>query len=328
MLVDHGMDVLGVDTGLYDACSLIPDRMAVPDLKCDIRDLDVGDFRGFDAVVHLAALSNDPLGDLSSAWTDAINFQASIRLAELAKDAGVRRFLFSSSCIMYGLARLESVDENAPLTPQTPYAESKVRAERAISLLADNTFSPVFLRNGTVYGLSPHMRFDTVFNNLMGSGFTTGHVVVFSDGKPWRPVIHIQDVSRAFIAMLEAPLEVVHNQAFNVGADECNHQISDLADAVATVIPGCDIQYVAREDADRRTYRASFEKIKRLVPQFEVKWDIATAAESMYRDFRHIGLNRDLFLDERFTRQSWVKRLLGEGRLDRHLRWDSLEALA
>lgn len=322
MLVERGMEVSGVDIGFYDGCSISADCTTVPDLRCDIRDLAVGDLRGFDAVVHLAALSNDPLGDLSAGWTDEINFEASVKLATLARAAGVSRFLFSSSCIMYGLSTLASVDEDSPLTPQTPYATSKVKAERAISQLADDAFSPVFLRNGTVYGLSPRMRFDTVFNNLMGSGFSSGHVEVLSDGKPWRPVIHVEDVSRAFIALLEAPREIVHDQAFNVGADRLNHQISELAEAVTRAIPGCDVHYVDRPGADQRTYKASFQKISRLVPEFQVSWDIASAAERMYQEFLDIGLDRDMFLDARFTRLAWIKKLLGERRLDSRLRWN------
>jgi nucleoside-diphosphate-sugar epimerase len=328
MLLERGMHVSGVDAGYFDSCTLVPDRATVPELKCDIRDLAAGDLRGFDAIVHLAALSNDPLGDLNSTWTDEINFCASVRLAALAKEAGVRRFLFSSSCIMYGLSTVAAADESTALTPQTPYAVSKVKAEQGISQLADATFSPVLLRNGTVYGVSPRMRFDTVFNNLLGSGFTSGHVVVLSNGLPWRPVIHIEDVSRAFIAILEAPIEVVHNQAFNVGSDRLNHQIFELAEAVVKVVPGCDAQYLSRADADQRTYKASFEKITRLVPQFAVQWDIASAAASMHRDFLDIGLTRDMFVDPRFTRVSWIKKLLAEYRLNPNLRWRPLESAA
>jgi nucleoside-diphosphate-sugar epimerase len=326
MLVEHGLDVLGVDVGLYDGCTLVPDRISVPELRRDIRDLSREDVRGFDAVVHLAALSNDPLGNLRSGWTEAINCAASIRLAALARSAGVRRFLLSSSCIMYGLSEVATVDESSPLAPATAYARSKVEAERGIAELADRTFSPVFLRNGTVYGLSPRMRFDTVFNNLLGAGFTSKRVVVFSDGTPWRPVIHVEDVARAFIAMLEAPIETVHNQAFNVGADELNHQIRELADVVSRTIPGCQTTYVARPDADQRTYKASFAKIKRMLPTFQPRWDIASAAERLYREFQAIGLDHATFTDPRFTRVAWLQHLLRQDRLDADLRWSQIGA--
>jgi nucleoside-diphosphate-sugar epimerase len=324
MLVERGFDVVGLDAGLYDGCSFVPDATRVAEMARDIRDIDTDDLLGFDAIIHLAALSNDPLGNLSRDLTEQINFAATARLGALARDAGVRRFLFSSSCIMYGLSTLQTVDETAPLAPQTTYAESKVAAERALGALANRTFSPVFLRNGTVYGVSPRMRFDTVFNSLMGSGFTTRHVDVFSDGTPWRPVIHVEDVSRAFIALLDAPLEVVHNQAFNVGADTLNHQVSELAEAVRGAIAGCDVCYLGQPDADQRTYRASFARIARLVPEFQVRWDIHSAAARMRDEFDRVGLTHAMFRDPRFTRLAWIKRSRDEGRLDEQLRVRSL----
>ena len=224
-LMSAGFEVMGLDTGYFSECSLIPDLRQVPATKKDLRDLTAGDLTGFDAVVHLAALSNDPIGNLNDSWTEEINYLASVKLAELAKAAGVRRYLFSSSCIMYGSANTLVVTEESPLDPKTEYARSKVKAERAITAMADKNFSPVFIRNGTIYGVSPRMRFDTVLNDLVGSAATTGKVVVHSDGKPWRPVMHVQDVARYFQAMLEAPVEKIHNQAFNAGANELNHQI-------------------------------------------------------------------------------------------------------
>jgi len=252
----QGYDVVGLDTDYFADCTLVPDLAEIPTIHKDLREVVARDLAGFDAVIHLAALSNDPLGDLNEAWTREINGQGSIRLATAAKQAGVLRFIFSSSCIMYGLSKAALVDETAPLAPQTEYARSKFDAETALSQLADEGFSPTFCRNGTVYGLSPRMRFDTVLNNLMGSAFTTGRVVIHSDGTPWRPVVHVQDVARAFQAVLEAPLPLVHNQAFNTGADLLNHQIRDLGQIVKETISGCELKMLARPGADQRTYKA------------------------------------------------------------------------
>lgn len=323
LLRDRGMDVAGLDTGYFRDCTLVPDRDAIPELRADIRDVSAAQLEGFDAVVHLAALSNDPIGNLSPAWTTSINLDGSIRLARLAKQAGVARFLFSSSCIMYGLSTLGTVDETAPLAPQTLYATSKVEAERAIGDLTDASFAPVFLRNGTVYGISPRMRFDTVFNNLMGSAIATGRVVVFSDGEPWRPVVHVEDVCRAFAAMLEAPLDVIRGQAFNVGADELNHQIRELAEVAASAT-GAAVEFRAQADADRRTYRTSFAKFARTFPDARPRWSVRTAATAMRDAFREVGLNEVTFRDPRFTRLRWLTKLLEEERLDRaELRWRS-----
>src|SRR3954452_19311581 len=214
-LVAAGYGVTGLDTEYFGACTLVDTPLDIAEVRKDIRDLVAEDLDGFDAVIHLAALSNDPIGNLNDVWTDEINFQASLRLAELARDAGVGRFLFSSSCIMYGMSEAAVVDETAPLDPKTEYARSKVRAERALSELAGESFSPVFLRNGTVYGLSPRMRFDTVFNDLVGRAVAGGRVVVYGDGTPWRPVVHVKDLVRAFATALEAPREAVHGEAFN-----------------------------------------------------------------------------------------------------------------
>jgi nucleoside-diphosphate-sugar epimerase len=321
MMIKQGYDVVGLDVGYYDDCSFVPEAARVPGLKKDIRDVQVADLKGFEAVVHLAALSNDPLGNMKAQWTEDINFHASVRLAELAKAAGVRRFLFSSSCIMYGAAEAAVVNEESPLSPKTVYAESKVKSERSIRQLADDRFSPVFLRNGTVYGVSPRMRFDTVLNNLMGSAFTTGKVVVFSDGTPWRPVVHIEDASRAFMAVLEAPIEAIHNQAFNVGANSVNHQIRELAEVVAKTVPKCTVEYKAQPDADQRTYKTDFSKIARLLPQYQVRWDIRRGAQQLYQTFQQVRLTREDFVGQRFTRLRWIQHLLKEGRLDGDLRW-------
>jgi nucleoside-diphosphate-sugar epimerase len=266
-------------------------------------------------------LSNDPIGNLNSRWTEEINFRASVRLAHLAKAAGVRRFLFSSSCIMYGMADADTVTEESPLAPQTEYARSKVTAERAISMLAGEGFSPTFLRNGTIYGVSPRMRFDTVLNDFVGAAVTTGKVVVYSDGKPWRPVVHVEDVVRAFLAVLEAPIDAVHNQAFNTGATSLNHQIVELAEMVVKTVPGCALEVLAQPGADQRTYRTDFGKFARTFPGFEFKWTVADGARQLYDTCTAIGLSYEDYRDKRFTRLTWLRHLLDTGRLDDSLRW-------
>jgi len=271
--------------------------------------------------VHLAALSNDPIGNLNGRWTDAINYQASVHLAELAKAAGVKRFLFSSSCIMYGMSEATVVNEDSPLDPKTEYARSKVKSERSIFALAGDGFSPTFLRNGTVYGLSPRMRFDTVFNELVGAAVTSGKVVVHSDGKPWRPVVHIQDVARAFLAVLEAPLADVHNQAFNIGTNHLNHQIIDLAETAAKTVPGCRLEVQSQRGADQRTYKTDFGKFERAFSGFEFTWTVEKGAHEMHEAFKAIGLTQEALVDKRFTRLKWLRYLLDTGKLDSSLRW-------
>jgi nucleoside-diphosphate-sugar epimerase len=272
-------------------------------------------------VIHLAALSNDPIGNLNEGWTREINGDATVRLAKLAKQAGTQRFLFSSSCIMYGMSEAAVVDENAPLAPQTQYARSKVDAEMALRQLADDRFSPTYCRNGTIYGLSPRMRFDTVLNNLMGGAFTTNRVVILSDGTPWRPVVHVQDVARAFQAVLEAPVDVVHNQAFNVGSGELNHQIRELAEIVVETVPCCELALVPQPGADQRTYKADFGKFKRTFPDFEFKWSARKGADELFTAFRSIGLTHAQFTDKRFTRLNWLRHLLDSQAVDGSLRW-------
>ena len=326
-LIAQGYEVTGLDTGYFSECTLAPDRTAVPEVQKDIRDLVPADVDGFDAVVHLAALSNDPIGNLDERWTEEINHESSVRLAELAREAGVRRFLFSSSCIMYGMSSADVVDEDAPLDPQTEYARSKVKSEMAISELADDGFSPTFLRNGTVYGVSPRMRFDTVLNDFVGRAFTTGLVSVLSDGRPWRPVVHVQDVARSFAHVLAAPLELVHDQAFNNGADHLNHQVIELAEIAAAVLPGCRVEVLGEPGADQRTYKADFGKFARTFPTFEWRWSARTGAAELADTFARIGLTHDDFTDKRFTRLTWLKHLL-DGRLDDSLRWLSAAEVA
>jgi nucleoside-diphosphate-sugar epimerase len=327
-LLERGHDVVGVDTGYFAECTIVPDRVRAPSIRRDIRDLEADDLAGFDAVVHLAALSNDPIGNLNASWTEQINFDGSVRLAELARAAGVSRFLFSSSCIMYGMSEAAVVDETAPLDPKTEYARSKVRAERAISELADSDFSPVFLRNGTVYGLSPRMRFDTVFNDLLGRAVATRKVVVYGDGKPWRPVVHVQDVAHAFAAALEAPRDKIHDEVFNTGADHLNRQVGELAQIAVDTVPGCELEVLGRASADQRTYRADFSKWARTFPECTFEWTPERGALELRDAFEAVGLQQRDFEDPRFTRLAWLQHLIESKALDSDLRWSGARAAA
>ncbi len=323
IFLNAGYEVIGLDTGYFHECTLVPDLVNVPTINKDIRHLQPEDLEGVDAVVHLAALSNDPIGNLNRDWTEEINFQSSLRLAELAKQAGVQRFLFSSSCIMYGMSETAVVTEESPLDPKTEYAASKVKSEYAIAKLADDHFSPTFLRNGTIYGISPRMRFDTVLNNLMGAAVTTQKVVLHGDGTPWRPVIHVQDVVRSFLTVIEAPITAIHNQIFNNGANHLNYQILDLAKIVIETVPDCKLEVLATPSADQRTYQADFSKFARVFPNFEFKWTAQEGAKDLYAAFKSIKLTHADFIDRRFTRLHWLRYLLDTGRLDGTLHWQN-----
>ena len=266
MLEDAGYEVVGMDSDLYRDCTYGNAPPNAPSLMKDIRDAQVEDLIGFEALIHLAALSNDPLGNLDPDLTYEINYLASVRLAEVAKEAGVKRFLFSSSCSTYGAAGESVLDEMATFNPVTPYARSKVLTEQAVAKLADDRFSPVFLRNATAYGVSSRLRFDLVLNNLVAWATTTGRVYLKSDGTPWRPIVHIEDISRAFIEVLEAPIEVVHNQAFNVGQTSENYRISELAEIVQETVPGCRIQYAEGAGPDKRSYQVDCSKLAQALP--------------------------------------------------------------
>jgi nucleoside-diphosphate-sugar epimerase len=321
-LEQAGHDVVGLDIGYFGQTDFFktPTKPDFPLL--DIRDVDrPGALGGFDAIVHLAALSNDPIGNLRAEWTRAINSDGTLRLAELAKKAGVRRFLFSSSCIMYGTTSLADVDETAPLDPKTEYARSKVVAEDGLRSLAGDGFSPIYIRNGTVYGVSPRMRFDTVLNNFVGQAVATGKIVIFSNGEPWRPVVHVEDVCRTFLRFLEAPIEQVHNEAFNNGADELNWRVIDLAKAAQQAVPGSELELRAEAGADQRTYRASFAKFRRCFPDFRFKWNPQTGAVQLAESFRRVGLDREKFESSDFTRLKWLQALIAAGKLDGDLRW-------
>jgi nucleoside-diphosphate-sugar epimerase len=319
-LAAAGHDVVGMDMGFFDDCTLVPDDGRIPATGRDIRDATADDLAGFDAVVHLAALSNDPLGNLNGAWTEDINYRASVRLAQLARAAGVPRFLFSSSCIMYGMSEAAVVSEDAPLDPKTDYARSKVAAERKIADIADDDFSPTFLRNGTVYGLSPRMRFDTVLNDLVGSAIARGKVVLNGDGSPWRPVVHVEDVARAFHAVLGAPRDKVHNEAFNTGSDSLNHQVRELAEFAVEAVPGADLEVLARPEADQRTYKADFGKFRGAFPDFEWR-PVEEGARDLSERLAAARLTREEFEGRRFVRLKWLRHLLERGELDDELRW-------
>lgn len=320
-LLEAGYQVVGLDTGYFDECTLVDDPAPIPAITKDIRDLTPEDVRGFYAVVHLAALSNDPIGNLDTGWTEQINHDATVRLAELAREAGVRRFLFSSSCIMYGMSEAEVVDETAALDPRTIYARSKVTAEEALRELATDGFSPVYIRNGTVYGVSPRMRFDTVLNDLVAQAWTSGRVIVHSDGTPWRPVLHVQDIARTFQLFLEAPQDLIHDEAFNNGAEHLNHQVRHLAELAAEAVPGTELEILGEPGADQRTYKADFGKFARTFPDFEFRFDAPDGAIQLAETLARIGLTREQYEGSRFVRLRWLDHLRDSGRLDDDLRW-------
>ena len=321
MLQREGYEVVGLDSRFFHDCLFGEEPPDIPAVRKDIRDITAADLHGFDAVLHLAALSNDPLGNLNPDLTYEINHRGAVHLAEMAREAGVSRFLFSSSCSTYGAAGDAVLDENATFNPVTPYGKSKCLAEAGIAALAADDFSPVFLRNATAYGVSPRMRFDLVLNNLVAWAVTTGQVYIKSDGTPWRPIVHIEDIICAFIAVLQAPRESIHNQAFNVGRNDQNYQVRDLATIVEQTVPGCHVEYAPGGEPDKRSYRVSFDKIHACLPGFQPHWDARHGAEQLYETYTHIGLQLDDFEGKRYRRIDHIRGLLESGLLDASLRW-------
>lgn len=320
-LQDRGYEVTGLDNGYFSDCILGPTPQEFPAIRKDLRDVTENDLKGFYAIVHLAAICNDPLGNLNADWTYDINHKGSVALAKKAKNAGVERFLFSSSCSMHGKSLAEKVTEQTPVHPLTPYGESKIKAEEEIGQLADDSFCPSYLRNGTVYGVSPRMRLDIVLNNLVGWAYTTGHVKIMTDGSPWRPVIHVEDVCLAFSLVLEAQKEKVSNQAFHVGSNKQNFRVKDLAEIAKKTVPGCALEYVNEPSADQRTYIADFSKLENTFPAFKPKWDPESGARQLHSAYQECRLQAEDMSGNRYVRLNRIKKLITEGQLDDTLRW-------
>ena len=328
MALAAGHEVIGLDSDLYHRSTFGEGIVDVPEIRKDIRDITVEDLRGVDAVFHLAALSNDPLGDLNPNLTYDINHHASVRLAELSKQAGVERYIFSSSCSNYGAAGDDFMTESGELNPVTAYGESKVRTEADVRKLADDSFSPVFLRNATAYGVSPRLRFDIVVNNLVAWAFTTGMVYMKSDGTAWRPMIHIRDISQAFLVVAKAPRERIHNEVFNVGSITENYTVRQMAQIVADTVPGSKFEFASDGiGADKRNYRVDFSKIAKTLPEFKPQWTVRRGAQELHEAYQRVGLVQDDFEGIRYKRIAQIKDLLASGDLDANLRGTTRESV-
>jgi nucleoside-diphosphate-sugar epimerase len=320
LFLDAGHEVVGLDSDLYSRCTFGNEPLDVPTIEKDIRDVTVDDLYGFDTICHLAGLSNDPLGDLDPDLTFDINYHATVRLGELAKRAGVNRFIFSSSCSCYGASDNGLLTEESPLNPVTPYAQSKILSEDGLRTLSDDDFSPVFLRNATAYGVSPRLRFDLVLNNLVAWAFTTGKIRMKSDGSPWRPIVHIEDISRAFLVVAEAPQEKVHEKAFNVGRNEDNLQVRDIALIVQRTMPHCEVSFAEDASPDKRNYRVDCSRLAREIPAFQPQWTAIKGARELIAAYQQVGITRYDFEGPRFQRVGHIRKLLMDGVLNNDLR--------
>jgi len=317
---EAGHEVVGLDTDFFAGCDFLdviaPDQQIIK----DIRRVEQADLEGFDAIVHLAALSNDPMSALNPQLTTEINFQGTVDLARKAKEAGVSRFVLSSSCSVYGIAD-KTVDEMSQVNPITEYAKSKWAGEQSIASLADGSFVPVLLRNATAYGLSPRMRFDLVLNNLLGWAFTTGEVRIMSDGTPWRPLVHIRDISRACLCAVEAPADRVRAEVFNVGENEQNYQVKDIANVARDVIGNCEVTYTYEHGSDSRSYRVNFDKVHRGLPGFHCEWDIQRAAVEIRDAMQRVHFTSEDMQGSKYIRLDRLKEHLAAGSLDQDLFW-------
>ena len=321
ILEQTGHDVVGLDSDLFAPCLFGELGYEVQSIQKDVRDIETRDLVGFDAVIHLAAVCNDPVGNLNPQVTYDINHIASLRVAKKAKEAGVERFLFASSCSLYGKAGDEMLDESAGFAPVTAYGRSKVLAERDISTLADDSFTPTYLRNATAFGASPRLRADVVVNNLVGYAHTTGEILIQSDGTPWRPLVHVEDITAAFLAVLAAPRELVHDEAFNVGASTENYRIRELAEIVEQVVPGARASFAEGGGPDKRSYQVDCSKIARVLPDFEAKWTVRRGVEQLYEAYARNQMTFDEFTGTRYLRINRVRELQEAGRLGDDLRW-------
>jgi nucleoside-diphosphate-sugar epimerase len=321
-LVEKGYAVKGIDTQYFGAdCDFYPEAMEVEDIRKDMRLLDEANLEGVDAICHLAALSNDIMGDLSESATAAINHQASVRLAQLAKKVGVKKFIFSSSCSLYGIAGNDAVTEEASFAPMTAYARSKVAVEEEIFPLAEKNYCVTSLRNATAYGVSPKLRVDLVVNNLLGSAFAEGKIKIMSDGTPWRPLIHAEDIARAFVAVIEAPEDDVNRQAFNVGQNEENFRVKEIADVIGKVMPHCEIVFTGEHGADARSYRVSFDKIEKTLPNFKPAWTLSKGVEQLAENYERYHMDEEKFKGRYFIRLKQLKYLMENREIDNDMYW-------